>query len=81
MSDYYGNTPQDVRPGIDARRLWAGGVATAVVAALVAVVGLLIARGIFEVEVLAPKGKASGATPAPRRTQWWPPRWRCWRPG
>jgi len=57
MSDYYGNTPQDVRPGIDARRLWAGGVATAVVAALLAVVGLLIARGIFEVEVLAPKGE------------------------
>jgi hypothetical protein len=57
MSDYYGNQPQDVRPGIDARRLWAGGVATAVVAALLAVVGLLIARGIFEVEVLAPKGE------------------------
>jgi uncharacterized protein DUF6069 len=57
MSDFYGNQPQDVRPGIDARRLWAGGVATAVVAALLAVVGLLIARGIFEVEVLAPKGE------------------------
>ncbi|MEV4149925.1 DUF6069 family protein [Amycolatopsis sp. NPDC049691] len=57
MSDYYGNQPQDVRPGIDARRLWAGGVATAVIAALLAVVGLLIARGVFEVEVLAPKGE------------------------
>ncbi|MFI5610273.1 DUF6069 family protein [Amycolatopsis sp. NPDC051903] len=48
---------QDVRPGIDAGRLWAGGIATAVVAALVAVVDLLIARGIFEVPVLAPKGE------------------------
>ncbi|QRP43542.1 DUF6069 family protein [Amycolatopsis sp. FDAARGOS 1241] len=48
---------QDVRPGIDAARLWAGGVATAVVAALVAIVGLLIARGIFDVPVLAPKGE------------------------
>lgn len=40
----------------DYGRLWAGGVATAVVAALVAVVGLLIARGLFGAEVLAPKG-------------------------
>ncbi|QWF82638.1 DUF6069 family protein [Amycolatopsis sp. CA-230715] len=52
MADYREN----VRYGVDAGRLWAGGVATAVVAALVAVVGLLIARGIFGVEVLAPKG-------------------------
>nr|WP_208407901.1 DUF6069 family protein [Amycolatopsis granulosa] len=36
--------------------MWAGGVATAVVAALAAVVGLLIARGLFDVAVLAPKG-------------------------
>ncbi|MFE0023962.1 DUF6069 family protein [Amycolatopsis sp. NPDC059021] len=55
MSDYPRNTRQD-RPGVDAARLWAGGVATAVVAALIAIVGLLIARGIFAVEVLAPKG-------------------------
>ncbi|MBB4684275.1 DUF6069 family protein [Amycolatopsis jiangsuensis] len=51
-----GSNEQDVRPGVDAGRLWAGGVATAVVAALVAIVGLLIARGIFDVPVLAPKG-------------------------
>ncbi|MEU4668060.1 DUF6069 family protein [Amycolatopsis sp. NPDC023774] len=50
---------QDARPGIDAARLWAGGVATAVVAALVAIVGLLIARGIFDVPVLAPKGEGA----------------------
>ncbi|MEW2506101.1 DUF6069 family protein [Amycolatopsis sp. CA-161197] len=50
---------QDTRPGIDAARLWAGGVATAVVAALVAIVGLLIARGIFDVPVLAPKGEGA----------------------
>jgi hypothetical protein len=49
--------PPDTRPGVDAGRLWAGGVATAVVAALAAVVGLLIARGIFNVVVLAPKGQ------------------------
>jgi hypothetical protein len=42
---------------VDAGRLWAGGVATAVVAALTAIVGLLIARGIFNVTVLEPKGQ------------------------
>jgi hypothetical protein len=41
---------------LDAGRLWAGGFATAVVAALVAVVGILIARGVFGIPVLAPKG-------------------------
>jgi hypothetical protein len=44
------------RPGVDAGRLWAGGVATAAVAALIAIVGILIARGIFDIPVLAPKG-------------------------
>jgi Family of unknown function (DUF6069) len=43
-------------PAVDAGRLWAGGLATALVAALVVVVGILIARGIFGVPVLAPEG-------------------------
>jgi hypothetical protein len=38
---------------VNANRLWTGGVATAVVAALVAVVGVLIARGLLDVPVLA----------------------------
>lgn len=42
---------------IDAGRLWAGGVATALVCALIAVVGILLARGVFDVEVLAPEGE------------------------
>ena len=42
------------RPTFNAGRLWTGGVATAAVAALVAVVGVLIARGLFDVPVLAP---------------------------
>jgi Family of unknown function (DUF6069) len=42
------------RVRVDAARLWTGGLATAVVAALVAVVGVLIARGLFDVPVLAP---------------------------
>ena len=42
---------------LNAGRLWAGGAATALVAALIAVVGILFGRGVFDVEVLAPKGK------------------------
>jgi Family of unknown function (DUF6069) len=47
------------RFSVDAGRLWMGGVATAAVAALVAVVGVLIARGLFDVAVLAPEGKGT----------------------
>lgn len=39
-----------------AGRLWAGGAATAVVAGLAAIVGILLARGLFDVPVLAPAG-------------------------
>ncbi len=46
---------QPIRPSIDARALWAGGAATAVVAALAAVVGVMIARGLFHIPVLAPE--------------------------
>jgi hypothetical protein len=42
------------RPSVDARRLWAGGLAAAVVAALAALVGLLMVRGLFTVDFLAP---------------------------
>jgi Family of unknown function (DUF6069) len=42
------------RVRVDAGRLWTGGLATALVAALIAVVGVLIARGLFDVPVLAP---------------------------
>jgi hypothetical protein len=45
------NNQDDLDPG----RLWAGGTATAVVAALAAVAGVLIARGVFKVPVLAPQ--------------------------
>jgi hypothetical protein len=41
---------------IDAGKLWAGGVATAVVAALAAVVGLLVCRGVLDIAVLVPSG-------------------------
>jgi Family of unknown function (DUF6069) len=51
------NTPQKVprsRVVIDAGRLWGGGVATAVVAALVAAVGVLISRDLLDVKLVEP---------------------------
>jgi hypothetical protein len=47
-------------PTIDPRKLWTGGVATAVVAALVAVVGVLTISGVFGLAVISP-GNAAGS--------------------
>jgi Family of unknown function (DUF6069) len=49
-----GPTPAD-RPRVDAARLWSGGVATAVVAGLVALVGVLVCRWLFAIPLLAPR--------------------------
>lgn len=49
--------PGSRRPAVAAGRLWAGGVATALVAILVVVVGIVISRGIFDVQVLEPEGE------------------------
>ena len=40
---------------VDARALWSGGAATAVVAALIALVGILVCRWLFNIPILAPK--------------------------
>jgi hypothetical protein len=55
MTNVY-RTPTPPQPVLNAGRLWAGGAATARVAALIAIVGILFGRGVFDVEVLAPKG-------------------------
>jgi hypothetical protein len=51
------NNPEPV-PGkrvvIDAPRLWGGGLATAVVAALVAAVGVLVCRDLLDVKLVEP---------------------------
>src|SRR5215472_5070258 len=47
--------PQRSTPRVDARTLWAGGAATAVVAGLIALVGVLVCRWLFNVPILAPK--------------------------
>jgi hypothetical protein len=41
--------------GVDPRRLWAGGAVSAVVASLVALVGVLACRWLFNLSVLAPR--------------------------
>jgi hypothetical protein len=41
------------RPIVNARTLWSGGLAAAAVAALIAVVGVVVARGLFDVAVAA----------------------------
>ena len=40
---------------VDARQLWSGGVATAVVAGLIALVGILICRWLFKIPILSPR--------------------------
>jgi Family of unknown function (DUF6069) len=40
---------------VDARQLWSGGTATAVVAALIALAGILVCRWLFGIPVLAPR--------------------------
>jgi predicted membrane channel-forming protein YqfA (hemolysin III family) len=42
------------RAVLEAGRLWTGGVATAIVAALVAILGVLLVRGVLGVPLLAP---------------------------
>lgn len=53
------NAPIDPRPSptVNAGKLWAGGAATAAVAALIAIAGILLGRGLFGIYVLAPKGQ------------------------
>jgi hypothetical protein len=46
--------PPRSRPVVDARQLWAGGVATAVVAALIALVGVVVCRWLFNIPILSP---------------------------
>jgi hypothetical protein len=54
MTSAYSGGKSDTAPEVDAGRLWAGGLAVALVAALVATAGVVIARGVFHVPVLAP---------------------------
>ncbi|RRS02055.1 DUF6069 family protein [Glycomyces terrestris] len=44
----------DDHPVVNAGKLWAGGFGTAVVAALVALVGILLVRGVLGIHILSP---------------------------
>jgi len=50
-----GPSERRARPTVDAGQLWAGGAATAVVAGLIALVGVLVSRWLFNIPILAPK--------------------------
>jgi|GraSoiStandDraft_49_1057285.scaffolds.fasta_scaffold187802_1 hypothetical protein len=56
MTGTYGTDEVRPRLSVDAGRLWAGGLATALVAVLITVAGILVARGVFGASILAPKG-------------------------
>jgi hypothetical protein len=45
----------EVQRRVDAKTLWSGGAATAVVAGLIALVGILVSRWLFTIPILAPK--------------------------
>jgi Na+/proline symporter len=54
MGNTYPAAPSSDRHVVHAATLWAGGAATAVVAALIALVGLLVVREIFDTPVVYP---------------------------
>ncbi|MFF1394818.1 DUF6069 family protein [Streptomyces sp. NPDC058287] len=47
--------PAPPQPRVDARKIWSGGLMTAIVAALTAVAGVLLVRGVLGVAVFAPE--------------------------
>jgi Family of unknown function (DUF6069) len=51
--------PPSSRPYVEAGRLWAGGAATAVVAGLIALLGVLVCRWLLNIPLLAPKSQGA----------------------
>lgn len=49
------STGRRIGIGADAQKLWAGGAASAVITGLVALVGVLVSRWLFNLPVLAPR--------------------------
>jgi Family of unknown function (DUF6069) len=49
------NPGPEVTRKVDAKTLWSGGLATAVVAGLIALVGVLVCRWLFKIPILAPR--------------------------
>lgn len=59
-------TDRDELALLNPGRLWAGGIATAVVAALIMVVGVYIARGILGIPVLVRPYREGPTKPGPQ---------------
>jgi hypothetical protein len=55
VGGWNGGARRRVGVGVDARKLWAGGAASAVVAGLLALVGVLVSRWLFNLPLLAPR--------------------------
>ena len=58
MTIYGGPGPAptpEIQRRVDARALWSGGVATAIVAGLIALVGILVCRWLFKIPILSPQ--------------------------
>jgi Family of unknown function (DUF6069) len=49
------NPGSEITRKVDAKTLWSGGVATAVVAGLIALVGILVCRWLFNIPILSPR--------------------------
>jgi Family of unknown function (DUF6069) len=49
------STERRIGVGVDAQKLWAGGAVSAVITGLVALVGVLVSRWLFNLPVLAPR--------------------------
>ncbi|KGI81752.1 hypothetical protein IL38_08445 [Actinopolyspora erythraea] len=49
-----GGRDENGRDGLNTRQLWTGGAATALVSALIALVGVVILRGVLRIPVLGP---------------------------
>lgn len=62
----YGQHPQyqeqPPEPKVNVGKLWAGGVGTAVVAALLVVVAIMLVRGVLGIAILAPEGAGAYGT-------------------
>ncbi|KAF0849356.1 DUF6069 family protein [Nocardia caishijiensis] len=52
--------PQE--PKVNVGKLWAGGIGTAVVAALLAVVAIMLVRGVLGIAILSPEGAGAYGT-------------------
>jgi hypothetical protein len=53
---YPPNQGQPPQPKVNVGKLWAGGIGTAVVAALLVVVAIMLIRGVLGIAILAPEG-------------------------